>query len=309
MRCGVILVVSLVLVGCSSGGVTRTAASPSRPGTTTGRSSWPATSPGPAISKVLVFIEENHSLSQMQTGMPYLYSQAAKFGYATHFSAITHPSLPNYLSIALGSSFGISDDNGPNSHPQSPPDVFGEALAAGSTAKAYQESMPSPCATTDNGPYVVKHNAWAYVADEHRQCLANDIASGTTTSGALHDDIAAGTLPNIGEVVPNLNDDAHDGTLATADAWLKDWLAQIMTSPDYKSGHLAIVITADEDDHNQGNTVLTTVIHPSQHNSVVTTNLTDYSLTGLLTQVGHAPCIANGCHAASFAAAFGLTVK
>ena len=240
--------------------------------------------------------------------MPYLYSQATKYGYATRYSAITHPSLPNYLSIALGSSFGIIDDNPPTAHPQSPPDVFGETLAAGRTAKSYQESMPSNCATADSGAYAVKHNPWAYVGSERTQCLANDVASGTATSGALHTDIVAGTLPNVGEVTPNLNDDAHDGSLATADAWLKGWLTLVYASPDWASGQLALVITADEDDHSQGNTVLTTVIHPSQHGHIVTRALTHYSLTTLLTRVGHAACIANGCGAASLAAAFGLPI-
>jgi acid phosphatase len=118
----------------------------------------------------------------------------------------------------------------------------------------------------------------------------------------------AGTLPNVGEVTPNLNNDGHDGSLAAADTWLQGWLPHIMAGPDYRSGRLAIVITADEDDHNQGNTVLTTVVHPSQHSHVVRSALTHYSLTNVLAQVGHGPCIANGCTAPNFADAFGLMI-
>ena len=36
----------------------------------------------------------------------------------------------------------------------------------------------------------------------------------------LATDIANHTLPNYGFIVPNLNDDAHNGTLAQADTWL-----------------------------------------------------------------------------------------
>jgi acid phosphatase len=102
--------------------------------------------------------------------------------------------------------------------------------------------------------------------------------------------------------------DAHDGSLATADTWLKGWLQLIYASPDWRSGHLAVIVTADEDDRNQNNTVLTTVIHPSQRGRVVTSPLSHYSLTGLLARVGHTKCIRNGCTAPSFASAFHLPI-
>lgn len=285
---------------------TPTPSAPATSATPTPTTTTPA--PKTAVTKVLVFVEENHSLSQMQKGMPYLFSQANKYGYGTGYTAATHPSLPNYLAFASGSTFGIADDSSPSSHAIAAPDVFGAAIAAGRKAKSYQESMPSNCATTSKSPYAVKHNPWAYVGSDRTRCLAGDVPSGTSTSGALHADIAAGTLPNVGEVTPNLNNDAHDGTLSTADGWLKSWLTLIYASPDWASGHLAVIITADEDDRHQGNLVLTTVIHPSQHGHVVTTRLTHYSLTTLLTQVGHASCIRSGCTAPSFANAFGLTI-
>ena len=47
-----------------------------------------------------------------------------------------------------------------------------------------------------------------------------------------------------------------------------------------------MVLTADEDEHdNQGNTVLTVVLHRSQQARVVDTPLTHYSLSGLLNAV------------------------
>lgn len=66
------------------------------------------------VTKVLVFMEENHSLNEMASMMPYTFSLAKQYGYATNYHAITHPSLPNYLAIAGGSTFGISDDASPN---------------------------------------------------------------------------------------------------------------------------------------------------------------------------------------------------
>src|SRR4051812_43426121 len=51
-----------------------------------------ATPSFPKVTKVLVFVVENHSLAQMKTGLPYTFSQARKFGYATHYRARRHPS-------------------------------------------------------------------------------------------------------------------------------------------------------------------------------------------------------------------------
>jgi acid phosphatase len=264
------------------------------------------TPPDNAVTKLLVFMEENHSLDEMQTGMPYTFSLAQQYGYATHYTAITHPSLPNYLAIAAGTTSGVTDDNPPSSHPLSGPSVFGQALAAGRTAKTYADSMTSNCQQSSSGQYAVKHNPWAYYTDppERSGCNAFDVPIGELAS-----DAAAGTLPNVGMVVPNLCNDAHDCSLATADGWFKTQMQDVFAGPDWRSGHLAVVLTADEDDKSQGNTVLTVVIHPSQNGNVVTTPLTHYSLTRLYEEVAHTGFLNNAATAPDLASAFGLPVQ
>ena len=138
--------------------------------------------------------------------------------------------------------------------------------------------------------------------------MNNDVPSGTTSSGKLRQAIVNGALPTVGWVTPNVQHDAHDGTLAAADTWLKNWLTLVYASADWQAGRLVVIVTADEDDYSQKNAVLTAVLHPSQAGHLVSTALNHYSLTGLLTQVAHAPCIRNGCGAANFAAAFGLPI-
>jgi acid phosphatase len=112
-------------------------------------------------------------------------------------------------------------------------------------------------------------------------------------------------------VVPNLDHDAHDGSLRAADAWFQSLMQTILAGPDWKSGRLAIVLTADEDDHNAGNTVLTTVITKSLSNKhvVVTTRLTHYSLTRLYDEVADLPLLHNAASAPSIARAFHLRVS
>ena len=63
----------------------------------------------------------------------------------------------------------------------------------------------------------------------------------------LATDIANHALPNYGFIVPDLLDDAHDGTLAQADAWLQANIAPLLASPDFNTpGGGLLIITFDE---------------------------------------------------------------
>lgn len=258
------------------------------------------------MTKLLVFVVENHSLEQMSREMPYTFGLAQQYGYATAFTALTHPSLPNYLAIAGGDMFGVVDDDPPSSHTAPGPSVFGQALELGRTARVYAEGMPGNCALEDGGDrYAVRHNPWTYFADERSQCRQDDVAMDTFAS-----DVSSGELPNTGMVIPNTCNDAHDSDcdLGDADAWMRKYLGRVLAGPDFASGRLAVVVTADEDDGSQDNKVLTTVLHLSQHGHVVDTPLSPYSLTRLYEQIVGAPFLGHAATAPDLAAAFGLPV-
>jgi acid phosphatase len=269
------------------------------PSSDTSTDPWPSGT----VTKLLVFVEENHSLSQMQTGMPYTFGLAEQYGYATNYTAITHPSLPNYIAIASGQTYGITDDDGPEAHPLNGSSVFGQAVSAGKTAKVYADGMTSNCMKSNTGRYVVKHNPWPYFTPltETIPCASLDVPE-----TELADDVAAGTLPNVGMVIPDLCNDAHSCSLSVADSWFETRMESIFAGPDWNSGHLAVVLTADEDDGSQGNRVLTVVIHPSQHQNVVSTALTHYSLTRLYEDVAQTSYLNNAATAPSMSSAFGL---
>lgn len=254
-------------------------------------------------SKLLVFVVENHSLSQMRSQMPWTTQLAQTYGYATHYRGMTHPSLPNYLAMAGGSTFGVRDDAAPSSHHLKGRSVFGAALKAGLTARVYAEDMPSSCAQVSAHKYAVKHNPWAYFVRERRSCRRYD-----TSLARFGKDVQGGRLPRAGMVVPNLCNDAHNCALSVADSWLKAEVGEAMSGPDFTSGRLAIVITADESDGSQGNRVLTVVVHPSVQGVVTSASLTHRSLCRLYTQVLGVPTLrlARGAH--SMSKAFGLKI-
>jgi acid phosphatase len=86
-------------------------------------------------------------------------------------------------------------------------------------------------------------------------------------------------------------------------------MTKIFDGPDWRSGHLAVVLTADEDDSSAGNNVLTVVIHPSQKGNVVTSPLTHYSLTRLYEEVAGVPYLFASASAPSMTTAFGLLLN
>jgi hypothetical protein len=236
-----------------------------------------------------------------------VFGLAKRYGYATQFHAIRHPSLPNYLAVAGGSTYGVTDDDPPSSHTASGHSVFGDAIRAGKTATIYNEGMTGSCALEPGNLYAVKHNAWAYFSAERSLCQKNDVS----TRG-LDADIAAGRLPNAGEIVPDLCHDAHNlvagCSLAQADTWLHTTLGKVIAGPDFRSGHLAVVVTADEDSYQDGNHVLTAVFHPSQHHHVVSTPLTHDSLSRLFSQVLGTKPLNDAATAPNMAKAFGLPI-
>jgi hypothetical protein len=302
------LAVGLALMACSAAAPrpvapATTTASTARPSVSASASSTATPTDRPvAVTKVLVFIEENHSLAQMKAAMPYTFSLAQTYGYATDYAAIRHPSEPNYIAIAGGQTYGITDDHDPTANPVSGTSVFGQALAAGKTAGLYADGMPSNCATSDGGDrYAVKHNPWAYYTAERDACRRFDVPL-DQLSAAITD----GALPNVGMVVPNLCHDAHDCSLRIADTWFQGWMTTVMAGPDWKSGHLAVVLTADEDDRSSGNRVLTVVASPSLHATVASTPLTHYSMSRLLSEVVGASPLFEAASAPSMSTAFGL---
>ncbi len=258
----------------------------------------------PLPSKILVVIEENHSLAQMRAGMPFLAAQSERYGYATAWKALTHPSEPNYLAIAGGSMFGVTDDGPPSRNAPKvggAPSVFDQAVVAGKSAATFADSMPANCHDQNAGSYAVRHNPWVYFRRGSDACRSFDVGLSTFTRDAQRD-----ALPNVGFLIPDLDHDAHDASLGAADAWLQRQLTPVLHSADFTSGRLVVVVTADEDDKHSGNVVLTSVLSTRLHHVVVTKPLTHYSLTRFIAEVLGQPPLGQGKTAPDMRAAFGF---
>jgi phosphatidylinositol-3-phosphatase len=283
----VILAGCLLVASCSSTSASSTStASPVITPTsslsnapTTATTAAPATEALGSLRKILVIMEENHSIQQVfPGGMPYLWSLARRYGYASNWSDVGHPSLPNYLAIFGGSAFGEPADCTPSPGCTYPgPTAFGQALARGETARVYEESMPQPCDPNSSGQYDVNHNPWPYFPSEGASCRSDDLPAGTPSAGTLVSDVRGGALPTVGLVAPNLIDDGHDGTLAQADAWLQTWIPVLMSGPDWRKSRLAIVVVFDEGETTEQ--VPFVLIAPGRSGVAVSASANHYALT------------------------------
>lgn len=204
----------------------------------------PVPANSPVFSHVAVVVEENHSYSEVvgNLTMPYFNSLASQYGLATQYFANAHPSIPNYLMLTTGltetfdTDFAgtISDDN-----------VVRELVKAGKSWKAYLEDIPSAgYMGGDSGAYLRHHNPFRYLSDVQNDATQ---AANMVPFTQLADDLASGTLPQYLFIVPNVNNDAHDGSLAQADAWLQSNIAPLLANSDFQSSGV-LIITFDEGD-------------------------------------------------------------
>src|SRR5690348_2024792 len=113
-RWALILTTLIVLAACTRTSVAvRPTPSPSTPASSTVESPSPSAepmpSPTPAPTHVFVIVLENRSYSQAMA-TPYIAELAARYGLATDYHGTSHPSLPNYLALTSGSTWGVADD-------------------------------------------------------------------------------------------------------------------------------------------------------------------------------------------------------
>ncbi|MDQ2728915.1 MAG: alkaline phosphatase family protein [Actinomycetota bacterium] len=269
-----------------------------------------------AIDKVLVIFEENHDYGAVVSSRdaPNLDRVASACGLATHYEALTHPSLPNYLAAVSGQDYARSPFDGDCSPGGAclvnGPTIFGQEQSAGHPWRSYQEAMPTACDQSDSGSYAPRHNPAAYAVDVRSSCPTSDLPLGTVTTGPLATDVEAGTLPSYSILAPDLDHDMHDGTVAAGDRWLGPWLNLITNGPDYRQGRLAVLIVWDEGSGSGSNPshvplyVLSASTPPGTRVGLPLDHLALLRTAEQLTGVG--PPLGRAAGAASFAAAFHL---
>jgi acid phosphatase len=211
----------------------------------------PAAATLPTPAHVVIVMEENHSYSDIigNSSAPYMNSLASSGALITASYGVTHPSEPNYMALFSGSTDGLTADSCPVT--SSAANLGSELLAAGYTFKGYSEGLPSTGSTTcTSGKYARKHSPWINFSNVP---TADSLPFTSFPSSSNY-----ASLPTLSFVIPNLNDDMHDGTISAADTWLKNNLSAYATWA--KSNNSLLIVTWDEDDYTENNQIPTIVV-------------------------------------------------
>ena len=220
-------------------------------------STAPAALPRP--DHVVIVVEENHSFAEIynSSSAPFINSLVSQGLLFTQSFAIEHPSEPNYLDLFSGSNQGINDDGCPYSF--SAPNLASQLIAAGLSFGGYSEDLPAKgSAVCSSGSYARKHNPWVNFDNG-----TNAVPPGankpfipyfpTTPSGFA-------AMPTVSIVVPNLQNDMHDGSIEQGDAWFWNNLsAYYQWAQTHNS---LLILTFDEDDSSSSNQVFTLFLGP-----------------------------------------------
>jgi acid phosphatase len=216
----------------------------------------------PASSHVVVVLEENHSYSSVigNTAMPYLNGLASQYGLATQYYANTHPSIGNYFMLTTGQII-TNDDSFMSTVTND--NIVRHFLTAGKTWKSYAESLPFAGYTGgDTGAYVRHHNPFSYFSDVVNSSVQKmNLVPFTQFATDLNNN----ALPDFSFVVPNVNDDAHNGTLQQADQWLQANIAPLFNNAAFQKDGILIIVfdeSFDTDTTNGGGHVAAVVAGP-----------------------------------------------
>lgn len=217
----------------------------------------------PQPDHVVLVILENHSFKEVVDSdlAPFIYRLAKDGALFVNSFAVSHPSQPNYLALFSGSTQGVHDND---DHMFDAPTLVSALNTAGKSFVGYVEAG-SPR----------RHNPW--------ESFVGAIGA-ERDLGEFSFDFTR--LPTISFVIPNLENDMHDGSVREGDLWLKTHLGSYA---EWARRHNSLlIVTFDEDNYDAGNHIPTIIYgahvksgeyaRPISHYSVLSTLLALYSL-------------------------------
>lgn len=220
IRLGLTFGLALVLAACGDSG--RFIDAPMR-------AARAVATPADPAEHIAVIVMENKEYGTVigSPDAPYLNGLTRRKVLLGQEYAVSHPSLPNYLALIGGSTYGTTSDctdcyvRGTN--------LVDQLESHGISWRAYMQSMPSACyagasSGTDPNEYVKKHDPFMYFNDIRSRALrCNKVVPFTEFPG----DLRSG-LPQFVWITPNECVDMHSCSMATGDAWLRRWVPRIL---------------------------------------------------------------------------------
>jgi len=200
----------------------------------------------PWFEHAYLIVLENHGSASIvgNPQAPYLNGLIASYGLATDYTAVAHPSQPDYLALVSGSTWDVQDDA---SHDLSGQTLFDQIEQHGRTWHVYEQDYPGGCFTgaQASGPVDLVGLPGAYVR-KHDPAISFTSISGSRARCANITSLASfdAGAADFEMIVPNLANDMHDRSIRQGDEFLAAFVPRILSSAAFAHG--ALFITWDE---------------------------------------------------------------
>ena len=257
-------------------------------------------SPIAEAKRVFVIVMENHSYEEALQG-DYTAKLVKQAGVATNYHAITHPSVPNYLAITSGQTWGVDADI----YRALPMGVAGPVLVEDSVDAASGQMRRSEflellraevCRTAEDALtgtiYAAAGCPWI---DHWFAYYGGRCPSNVVPFSDLSQDLKT-TATRFSWIGPDTCHDQHDCSTAAGDDWLRQTVGMITSSPAWQADAV-LFITWDEDSGSADNQVLTLVLRPDVKHRVSAVSYDHYSLLATIEDILGVPRLANAATA------------
>jgi hypothetical protein len=190
---------------------------------------------------IVMVVEENQSYATVvrnTNDWPNLNTLISNGALATNYYANTHPSIGNYFMLTTGQLLTNDDQS---TTVWTVDNIARRMLAANIPFKIYAEGITQGYVGGNIGLYLVRHNPFARLSDIANNPQVANQCIWPFTQFAV--DLANGTLPEFSYIVPDVDDDAHNGTAQQADSWLQTNLViPLSNNPAFAPGGDGLLI-------------------------------------------------------------------
>jgi phospholipase C len=199
---------------------------------------------------VVVLMFENKTYDEVIGVAPYITSLANKCGTSINWNDADYKvdgsadgdynSKPSYATITNGlspSAHGLIDDD--YAAKTKVDNIYNQLNLAGKSFKDYYDSAPDGCGVEFNGDY---HDPIRFYTNVASICDAHDVPLSTFMT-----DVNNGNLPVFSMILPANNQNMHNNSIASGDAYARTILDPLLDSQAYAKGDVAIFFLWDED--------------------------------------------------------------
>src|SRR5712691_277609 len=244
------------------------------------RSTLTNASSSPYFDYILTIVMENQGINntygaQCSGNCTYITGLASAYGLALNYSAVGHPSLPNYLALTSGGNYTTAPfdrDCFPQSNGcfVSAPNIIDSIDSSGRTWRAYMEDYAGECSHTGTTFYLNQHNPFVYFTDINNNATrcsrivnANPGATGylALPTQLLSDLNSTAIASNYMWLTPNVCNDGHNicaplnNTVSQQNQYLSLLVPRILNSTIFRAERAALFIVWDESATTRNNVV------------------------------------------------------